>query len=327
MSARIGGLYGPDISFLSINKCDLSSTETFTDMDAIVIGAPYDGGTSYRSGTRFGPQTIRLTDYIPHDTLRPHIVIGSDGLQDLNIVDAGDSEMPPTNIGVALDNLTKDIYTIAKSGARPVVLGGDHSITYANITGVASAIGNKKFGVIHFDAHPDTADEELGQKHGHGQWVRRVVESGVIDGNNFVQFGIRGYWPDKSVLDWTRNQGASWYTMTDIYERGVEECITEAIKKASRGVDGLFISVDVDVCDPAFMPGTGTPEPGGLSSIEILHIVRKIAMEKNIVGLDVVELNPAYDNSDISALLANRIVLELLSGIAHRKMRSSNDKV
>lgn len=324
---RVGGLYGPDISFLSIEKCDLGDDSTFINKDAVVIGAPYDGGTSYRSGTRFGPQAIRLTDYIPHDTLRPHIVLDSDGLQDLNIVDAGDSEMPPTNIDIALKNLLADVTTIAKSGARPIVLGGDHSISYANITGIADAVGKKKFGVIHFDAHPDTADVELGQKHGHGQWVRRVIEAGIISGENFVQFGIRGYWPDKSVLDWTRQQGATWYTMTDIYTRGVEVCVNEAIKKATKNVDGLFISVDVDVCDPAFMPGTGTPEPGGLAAIEILHIIRKIAMENNIVGFDIVELNPAYDHVEISALLANRIVLELLSGLAYQKKGSVSGEI
>ena len=179
---RTGGLYGPDVSFLSIEKCDLEIAGTFVNKDAVVIGAPYDGGTSYRSGTRFGPQAIRMTDYIPHDTLRPHIVLGADGLQDLAIVDAGDAVMPPTNIEISLENLRKDVTTIAESGARPIILGGDHSISYANITGIADAIGRKKFGVIHFDAHPDTADVELGQKHGHGQWVRRVIESGVISG-------------------------------------------------------------------------------------------------------------------------------------------------
>ena len=323
---RIGGLYGPDISFLSIAKCDLSESTTFAYKDAIVIGAPYDGGTSYRSGSRFGPQAIRLTDYIPHDTFRPHIVLGSDGLQDLDIVDAGDSEMPPTNIDIALKNLRSDVSIIAKSGARPIILGGDHSISYANINGIADIIGKKKFGVLHFDAHPDTADMELGQKHGHGQWVRRVIESGTIKGENFVQFGVRGYWPDKDILDWAHRQGTSWYTMSDIYTRGIEACITEAIAKATKNVNGLFLSIDVDVCDPAFMPGTGTPEPGGLSAIEILHIVRKIAVENTIVGFDIVELNPAYDHAEISALLANRIVLELLSGLAYQK-KGLRDKI
>ena len=324
---RIGGLYGPDISFLSIEKCDLGIDKTFAGKDAVIIGAPYDGGTSYRSGTRFGPQAIRFTDYVPHDTLRPHLVLGSDGLQDLDIVDAGDSVMPPTDIGISLENLRKDVMTIAKSGARPIVLGGDHSISYANITGIADAIGKKTFGVIHFDAHPDTADMELGQKHGHGQWVRRVIESGAISGENFVQFGVRGYWPDKQVLDWTYRQGATWYTMTDIYMRGLELCINEAVERATRNVDRLFISVDVDVCDPAFMPGTGTPEPGGLTANEILHTIRKIAIENAIVGFDIVELSPAYDHAEISALLANRIVLELLSGLAHQKKEAHHGKI
>lgn len=323
MKQRIGGLYGPDISYLSIPKCDLRDDSSIKGKDAIIIGAPYDGGTSYRSGTRFGPQAIRLTDYIPHDNLRPHIVTGVDPLQELIIADAGDSLMPPTDINVSLQNLRDDVATITRTGACPIILGGDHSISYANIAGIADVVGSGKFGVIHFDAHPDTADREHGQKHGHGQWVRRVIESGFISGKNFVQFGIRGYWPDSTVLDWTRQQGATWYTMTDIYTTGIDRCIDSAIQSAMGGVDKLFISVDVDVCDPAYMPATGTPEPGGLTSIEILHIIRRLATEKDIIGFDIVELSPAYDHADISSLLANRIVLELLSGMASR--RRTND--
>lgn len=316
---RFGNLYGPDVTFLGIEKCNISSLKGKNKCDVVILGAPYDGGTSYRSGTRFGPQAIRMTDYIPHDRLRPHLSLGVDPLQEMTVKDAGDICMPPTDINIALEAVRESVKKVVDSGAIPIILGGDHSITYADSLGVSDSVGKGNFGMIHFDAHPDTADLELEQPHGHGQWVRRLLESGVINGTNFVQFGVRGYWPGESVLKWMSYQGMRVFEMTEITRRGVDECIAESMKIASKNVDGIFLSIDVDVCDPAYMPATGTPEPGGITSIELLHSIRKICLELPIVGIDIVELSPAYDHADISALLANRAVLEALSAITARK--------
>lgn len=321
---RLGALYGPDITFLSIDRCDIDDAKQVGECDVVIIGAPYDGGTSYRSGTRFGPHAIRITDYIPHDQRRPHLALGVDPFQALTIKDAGDICMPPTDIMISLNQVKESVKKIVDSGAIPVILGGDHSITYADGVGVADSKGYGKFGMIHFDAHPDTADLELDQPHGHGQWVRRLIESGAIKGSNFVQFGIRGYWPGNDVLNWMANQKMRAYEMSEIGDRGIKECIQEAASIASEGTDGIFLSIDVDVCDPAYMPATGTPEPGGLTSRELLDSVREICLKNPIVGIDIVELNPSYDHADISAMLANRVILEALSAIAARKVGGRN---
>lgn len=314
--ARMGNLYGPDVTFLSVPECDLDDTTSTKNCDVILLGAPYDGGTSYRSGTRFGPQALRMTDYIPHDQLRPHLALGVDPLQELVVKDAGDACMPPTDIAISLDAVSEGVYLITQAGALPIILGGDHSVTYANLRGMAQKYGQGRIGVIHFDAHPDTSDLELGQAYGHGQWVRRLIESGIVRGDRFMQMGIRGYWPGDDVLSWMADQGMRSYEMAEIGKRGLTTCVNEAIKLASKDCDGIFLSVDIDVCDPAYAPGTGTPEPGGLTSRELLDAVRQIALSKKVAGMDIVEMCPAYDHADITALLGNRVILEALSGIA-----------
>jgi agmatinase len=317
--SRFGTLYGPDVTFLSVDKCDLDDQSTTKNCDIIVIGAPYDGGTSYRSGTRFGPQALRMTDYIPHDRLRPHLALGVDPLQDLVIKDAGDVCTPPTDIMISLDAVTESIEMITKADAIPIILGGDHSITYADVRGLTAKYGKGRIAVIHFDAHPDTADLELGQLHGHGQWVRRLIDEEITRGDRFIQMGIRGYWPGSDVLKWMSDLGMRSYEMTEIDSRGLDTCIKEAIEAVSKDTDGIFISVDIDVCDPAYAPGTGTPEPGGLTSRQLLNSIRNICMTAPVVGLDLVEMCPAYDHADITALLGNRVILEALSGIAAKR--------
>jgi agmatinase len=209
---------------------------------------------------------------------------------------------------------------IVRAGAVPVILGGDHSIAFADGTGVARARGAGTFGFIHFDAHTDTGETHYGMLHGHGTPMRRLIESGAVPGHRFAQIGLRGYWPGPDVLAWMDEQGMQTYPMRDIVDRGLDAVVGEAIESASRDADGVFLSVDIDVVDPGAAPGTGTPEPGGLSARQILDIVNRIGREVDVIGADIVEVNPTYDGpGDITARLANRIVLELLDGIARRR--------
>ena len=173
--------------------------------------------------------------------------------------------------------------------------------------------------MIHFDAHADTGDIEFGSLYGHGQPMRRLIESGALRGDRFLQVGLRGYWPGPETLDWMADQRMRSFEMTEIVARGLDECLTDAFAIAMDECDGVFLSVDVDVCDPGHAPGTGTPEPGGLSSRQLLDAVRRICLELPVVGMDVVEVSPPYDHADITAALANRVVLEALSGMAVRK--------
>lgn len=316
---RYGSQFGPDITFLGVGRCDLEDAETYAEADVVILGAPFDGGTSHRPGARFGPQAIRMTDYLGHDGSRPSLALRADGLKDLVVVDAGDVEMPPGDIGRALRVLEAAVEKVARAGAIPVVLGGDHSIAFADVTGVANVFGHGRVSMVHFDAHADTGDSAFGSLWGHGQPMRRLIESGALRGDRFLQVGLRGYWPGPETLDWMAAQRMRSYEMTEIVHRGLGACLSEAFAIATDGCEGVFLSVDIDVCDPGHAPGTGTPEPGGLTARELLDAVRRICLELPVVGVDVVEVSPPYDHADITAALANRVVLEALSAIARRR--------
>lgn len=320
---RVGNMYGPNATFLGVPGASLDEPGSFVDAAAVIVGAPFDGGTSHRPGARFGPQAIRLIDYLPHDGSRPHLALGVDPLRELGVVDVGDVEMLSGETEQALDRLADAVERIARSGALPVVLGGDHTIALPDVTGVARHVGWGRVSVVHFDAHADTADTQFGSLHGHGTPMRRLIESGATRGDRFIQIGLRGYWPDPETLDWMAAQHMRSYEMTEVVERGLDACLTEAATLATDGCDGVFLSVDVDVVDPGLAPGTGTPEPGGLSSRQLLDAVRRIGMELPLVGVDVVELSPPFDHAEVTAYLANRVVLEVLSGVAWRRRRGN----
>ena len=287
------------------------------DARVAILGAPIDYGTTYRPGTRFGPRAIRHTDYLPFDGRRPHISTGIDALQVLGAVDVGDVDLlgsPDEQIA----RLADTVETLARAGAIPVILGGDHSITFPNATGVARVYGAGDVALVHFDAHADTG-EAPGPLYSHGAPMRSLIESGAVPGHRFAQIGLRGYWPGPETLAWMRDQEIHSYFMTEIAEQGLDLVIDHALADVADAAAGIFLSIDIDVVDPGMAPGTGTPEPGGLTSRQLLDAVRRIARETNIVGADVVEVSPPYDGpGEITAFLASRVVLEILNGIAER---------
>ena len=316
-------MYGPDFTFLGIERCDLDIPSTFSDADVVIVGAPIDSGTSHRSGAKFGPQAIRGGDYLPHDAERPHLALRIDALKALKVVDAGDLLMPGGDLVASLGVLAQATEKISRAGAIPVILGGDHSIASADVAGIAAHRGLGKISMIHFDAHADTGEDQWGALIGHGTPMRRLIDSGTVRGDRFLQLGLRGYWPDAKTLDWMRDQGMRSYEMTEIHHRGLNAVLDESFSILTSDCDGVFLSVDIDVVDPGMAPGTGTPEPGGMTSRELLESVRRICLELPIVGIDVVEVAPAFDSADITAILANRVVLEALSAIAKRKSGES----
>jgi agmatinase len=323
--ARYGPQYGPDITFLGVPRCTWDEPATYADADVVILGAPFDGGTSHRPGTRFGPQAIRQTDYLPHDGSRPHLALRVDALKDIRVVDAGDVEMPPGEIEKSLHALEEAVYAVASQGTIPLVLGGDHSIALADATGVARHLGFGRVSMIHFDAHADTGDITFGSLWGHGQPMRRLIESGALRGDRFLQIGLRGYWPEPETLGWMAEQNMRSFEMTEIGSRGLTACLDESFEIALDECDAVFLSVDIDVCDPGHAPGTGTPEPGGLSARDLLDAVRRICRELPVAGIDVVEVSPPYDHAEITAFLANRVCLEALSGLAAKKVGISHD--
>jgi len=317
--ARYGAMYGPDVTFTGVPRCDLSDPSTYADAAAVIVGAPYDSGTSYRSGARMGPMALRSCDYSEHTGSRPHLSLRVDPLLDLGVVDAGDVEMAPTETIRSLRALQNVITQLAGANKIPIVLGGDHTIAMADITGLAEHFGYGRISVLHFDAHADTGDLQFGSLYGHGLPMRRVIESGAVLGSKFFQIGLRGYWPEPPELAWMAEQGMRGFEMAEIARRGLDDVLTEAIRLAGQDTDGVFLSVDIDVVDPGMAPGTGTPEPGGLTPRELLDAVRRIGRETNLVGLEIVEVAPPYDHADVTAMLGNRVVLETLSGIARRR--------
>lgn len=290
--------------------------------DVVIIGAPIDWGATYRGGARFGPKAIREADYLGADGERPHLPTGIDPLSVLSVVDVGDIAVAPGYLEDGLATLADTIERIARAGAVPIVLGGDHSITFGNGTGLARVHGDGSFGVVHFDAHADTGMTNNGALHGHGTPMRRLIETGAVPGHRFVQIGLRGYWPSPDVVSWMREQQMRTFLMSEIVERGLAEVVDEAVDAATGAAGiGVFLSVDVDVVDPGMAPGTGTPEPGGITSRELLDTVRRLARELPIVGADIVEVSPPYDGpGQITAFLANRVVLEILNGMAERRV-------
>ena len=317
--ANIGNMYGPNFSFLGVPQCDLDDPATYKEADVVIVGAPIDSGTSHRSGAKFGPQAIRMGDYLPHDGQRPHLALRVDGLKDLKVLDAGDLLMPPGNLEESLKILRQATEKISRAGAIAVILGGDHSIASADVAGIADHRGFGKVSMIHFDAHADTGDLQFGALVGHGTPMRRLIDSGAVRGDRFLQLGLRGYWPGDETLSWMRDQGMRSYEMTEIHHRGMKAVLDESFSTLTKDCDGVFLSIDIDVVDPGMAPGTGTPEPGGMTSRELLEAVRRICFELPIVGIDVVEVAPPFDSADITAILANRVVLEALSAIAARK--------
>ena len=314
-----GNMYGPDFTFLGIERCDLDIPSSYADADVVIVGAPIDSGTSHRSGAKFGPQAIRGGDYLPHDAERPHLALRIDALKEMKVVDAGDLLMPGSDLVASLEVLAQATEKISRAGAIPVILGGDHSIASADVAGIARHRGRGKISMIHFDAHADTGEDQWGALVGHGTPMRRLIDTGTVRGDRFLQLGLRGYWPDAKTLDWMRDQGMRSFEMTEIHHRGLNTVLDESFSILTNECDGVFLSVDIDVVDPGMAPGTGTPEPGGMTSRELLESVRRICLELPVVGIDVVEVAPAFDSADITAILANRVVLEALSAIAKRR--------
>jgi agmatinase len=281
-------------------------------VDVAVVGAPTDDLVSDRPGTRYGPRAIRAASCPPG----PHLETRLDALSELRVIDYGDAPVIPADperTHVAIEKTVREVVT---AGTVPVVLGGDHSITEDDIRAVAATHG--PVGLVHFDTHTDTGTEVFGIERSHGTPMYRLVREGHVDAARYVQIGLRGYWPGEAEFAWQAEQGITSFFMHDVRDLGVAAVIEKAIGIVGTGP--TFLSVDVDVLDPAFAPGTGTPEPGGMTSGELLFAVRKVAEATRLVGMDIVEVLPqAVGSADVTALVAERVVREALTGIALRR--------
>jgi len=284
--------------------------------DVAIVGAPMDDAVSYRPGARFGPRAIRQAAYNQGGN---SLQVGIQPFEVLDVVDAGDANVVPAALERGHAMIYRKVLEVARLGTVPIILGGDHSITWPSASAVAEARRPRNIGIVHFDAHADTADRDWGVLAGHGTPMRRLIESGAVKGSNFVQVGLRGYWPPPHVFAWMREQGMRWHLMREIEERGADAVVDDAINEALDGPDAIYLSVDIDVIDPGMAPGTGTPEPGGLLTRELLRAIRRIVGQVPLAAMDIVEVSPPYDHADVTAAAAHRCALEAISALAARK--------
>ena len=292
------------------------------DVDVAIMGAPFDMGVVNRPGARFGPRAIRQAGYFgaPNDDLY-HMGLQVYPTDVLSVADFGDANCPPSSLERSHEAIQTKVSDCLKAGALPIVVGGDHSITLPSATAVAYHYGRGKVGIVHFDAHADTAPATYGGVlASHSSPMRRLIEDGIVKGKNFVQVGLRGYWPPHTLFDWMQEQGMRWHQMSEIETRGFDSVLDDAISEALDGPELIYLSVDIDVLDPAFAPATGTPEPGGLTSVELLRAIRTIVGSVETIAADVVEVAPDYEGpANITAEAALRVILEILSSLAKKK--------
>ena len=302
---------------LCLNQEDLRAGK----VDVAIVGAPVDTSLGHR-GAAYGPRALRADERLlpnmpelltnPSTRIRP--------FEHLTVVDYGDAAVDPLSIENSMQPIRTLVREIAEVGAVPIVLGGDHSILWPDAAAVADVYGGGNVGVIHFDAHPDCADTLVGHPVSHGTPIRRLIDDEHVPARNFIQIGLRSaVSPDEALFEWMNENGLRAHYMAEIDRRGFDAVLEDAIAEALDGPEYLFLSLDIDVLDPAFAPGTGTPEPPGLTNRELLPALRRICHETPVVGIEVVEVAPHLDPGYTTTMNARRAIFECLSGLAMRR--------
>lgn len=295
------------------------------NVDIAIHGAVPDMGSGMR-GTAHGPNAVRNSQvYGGYGARQPHMHTMVDPLEDLVVADFGNA---PIDI-MSMERSVHAIRSFVRGAAEvkredgdnviPFIVGGDHSLMYPDVAALTDIYGKGNVGVIHFDAHYDAGKYMMGHLIGHGMPVYCLIEEGLVPGSNFIQVALRGYYPDESSFKWMREQGFRYHTMAEVEVRGWDAVMEDVIREAQEGPEYLFVSFDIDTLDPAFVPGTGTPEPGGLTPREAFMILRRLCAESNVVGFELVELAPMIDPTYVSAMNANRLIKECMTGVAMRK--------
>jgi len=293
------------------------------DVDVAVIGAGVDMGLGSR-GAMWGPMGLRTAErYIPWggaiNQVLPDQHTGVVPGEVLTCVDYGDAGIHPLDIEKSHEEIRIRVREIIEAGAMPVVLGGDHSLMRPDMQAMADVYGAGNVGLIHFDAHFDGSADIFGAPISHGTMVRRLIEDNELRGSNFVQVGMRGWSPTDADMEWMRSQNIKTHYMAEVERDGFDAVMERAIAEASDGAEYLFISFDIDCLDPAYAPGTGTPEPGGFTPREMFPMIRRLCAETNVVGMELVEVAPTLDPSYTTAYNGLRVIQSALTGWAMRK--------
>jgi agmatinase len=289
----------------------LPNVQDLQNAAAAIVGAPFDTGASFRAGARFGPESIRSVSHL----LRPYNPSQEVSIFDhLSVIDYGDVPVVPGYIEESYERIREGLEPIHRAGVIPVVLGGDHSIALPELRAAAAVHG--PLALVQFDSHADTWDAYFGKKYNHGTVFRRAVEEGLLDTSRSIQVGMRGSLYASGDLELSRGLGFGLVPTDEVRELGIPAVIERVRERV--GDARIYVSFDVDFVDPAFAPGTGTPEIGGFTSREAQEFVRGLA-GLDIAGCDVVEVLPPYDSAQITALLAANVAHEFLSLCALRR--------
>jgi agmatinase len=277
------------------------------DAEVAVFGVPLDAGATYRPGTRFGPQGIRrCTNLFGTYSYE----LGVDLCEQLNMVDLGDVFTIPGNLEKSFDQISQAMGHVVRSGAFPVVIGGDHSIGFPTIRGMAPHVeGN--IGIIHFDRHVDTQETDLDERMHTTPWFHATNIKNA-PATNLVQIGIGGWQSPRAGVTVGRERGTTVITVGDVERVGVEKIAEVALETAWKDAAAVYLSFDIDVIDAGFVPGTGWPEPGGLLPREALNLVRLVS-EPGLAGIEVVECSPPYDWAEQTALISSRVIMDSLA--------------
>ena len=285
---------------------------TTDEVDVTIMGIPFDTGMTYRTGARFGPAAIRDASSL----LRPYNpAVNVDVFGTLSVTDGGDISVVPGYIEDSYERIEAGLKPILDAGVIPICLGGDHSITLAELRAVARRYGS--LGLAHFDAHSDTWDEYFGRKYNHGTTFRRAAEEGLLDLSRCIQVGMRGPVYGASDYEVARNLGFEFISNYEMRRHNMPEVAEIVCERL--GNRPAFLTFDIDFVDPAYAPGTGTPEVGGVTSLEALQLLRGLR-GANFVAFDIVEVLPAYDPAQITALLAANLAYEMLTLVAARRI-------
>jgi agmatinase len=289
----------------------LPNTRDLANADAAIVGAPFDTGATFRAGARFGPEGIRSASHLLR-RYNPSLDVAI--FEHLSVIDYGDVPIVPGYIEESYRRIEESLGPIHRAGATPIVLGGDHSIALPELRAAAAVYG--PLALVQFDSHPDTWDAYFGEKHTHGTPLRRAVEEGLLDTSRSIQVGRRGSIYDRGASDDAREMGFDLVPTDEIRELGIPRVVDRI--RGRTGEAKVYVTFDVDFVDPAYALGTGTPEIGGFTSREAQEFVRGLA-GLEIVGCDVVEVYPAYEHAQITALLAANVAHEFLSLLAFSK--------
>jgi agmatinase len=275
------------------------------DVRAVFVGIPFDGGTTYRAGARFGPSAIRqgsrlLRPYNPFTRSHP--------FEDLNACDYGDVDVVPTSVPKTMKKIEDEVGRIAGRSTIPFIAGGDHSITLPVLRAMSRRHG--KVNLVHMDSHFDFWQSHWGERFTHGTWLRRAREEGLL--NQVIQLGIRGSLPSQGDPGEGRKLSIKTFSILDMVDR------KRAVERALSLEGPVYLSLDIDVADPSCAPGTGTPEVGGLSALELIRLVRSL-QRLDLIGMDVVEVSPPYDVSELTSMLAANLLYEGMSVLSARR--------